>query len=231
MSTQHPAGFRLDALAAGDPDDEARVHVDACDACRAYVDGLRAEAEAAPTDRDAARAFVARLAPSPSPAAARSRPRIARVAWVAGPLLAAALLFLVVRRPATPDERGAPSAETPESRFKGGIQLAVVLDRGGDQRRITSEVAVRPGDRLRVEVGIDSARPLVVGMLGKDGTWVVLLAPTTLEAGTHFSERAARFDETPTEGWILAGHPDDVERARMTKSFDRVRAIPVVLEP
>jgi hypothetical protein len=149
---------------------------------------------------------------------------------VAGPLLAAALVFHVVRRPSSRDDPSpAPTTES-ANRFKGDIQLAVVLDRGGDQRRLTTEVAVRPGDRVRVEIGVDSARPLVVGMLGKDGTWVVLLAPATLEAGTHFSERAAKFDDTPTEGWIVAGHPDDVERARMTKSFDKVRAIPVVVE-
>lgn len=64
----------------------------------------------------------------------------------------------------------------------------------------------------------------MAGLLGKDGSWLVLLTPALLEAGTHFSERSARFDDAPTEGWILAGEPQTVEGARATHDFSQVAA-------
>lgn len=148
---------------------------------------------------------------------------------MAGPLLAAAAIFLVVRgRDATP---GGSMPTEPAVRFKGSMHIAVVRDRGGDQRRLLGEVRIQPGDRLRVEVSLDESRPVEVGFLGKDGTWLPLLAPALMEAGTHFSERAARFDDTPTEGWILAGYPEDVKHAKASHSFDDVSVVAIVTEP
>lgn len=230
MTTLHPNAIRLEAVAAGDADAEVDAHLETCAECKDYVTRLAAEARAATTDGDA---FVAKLAakveePEGAPQASSAGAKVYRFAWIAAPLAIAAALFLILRPAGTRPLDPVGSSGDPATRFKGGIQVAIVLDREGDQRRVVNEVRVRPGDRIRAEVAVDSAQPLLAGMLGNDGTWVVLLAPTTLEAGTHFSERAARFDEAPTEGHVLVGHPDAVERARKTRRFDDVRAIPVV---
>lgn len=243
--TEHPPTFRLDAHAAGDRDARVEAHLEGCDACTTYVEHVRKEAKAhgdAPGAEASARELVAtlrdRLDPPAAPAPPRPRASLARAAWAFGPILAAAALFLLLLRGGETDPlRGGPpppSSTTmrpePPTRFKGKVQIAVVRDRMGEQTRIATEVPVKPGDRLRVEVSVDDERPIEVGFLGKDGTWVLLLAPTLVEAGTHYSERSARFDETPTEGWILAGAPDLVQRARTSTSFADVSALPVVVE-
>lgn len=233
MTTLHPNAIRLEAVAAGDADAEVDAHLETCAECKDYVTSLAAEARAASTDGDT---FLAKLTardakteePGGAPQASTAGAKVYRLAWIAAPLAIAAVLFLILRPAGTRPIDPAGSSGDPATRFKGGIQVAIVLDREGDQRRVVNEVRVRPGDRIRAEVAVDSAQPLLAGMLGNDGTWVLLLAPTTLEAGTHFSERAARFDEAPTEGHVLVGHPDAVERARKTRRFDDVRAIPVV---
>jgi hypothetical protein len=223
--SEHPRPFRLDAHVAGDLDPSVAAHIETCEACAAYVAATTTgAAEFAANEGKKSAEFVLAL---------QDRPKarvfaLHRLVWIAAPVLAAAAVLLVVRGRENPL---VPVANEPAVRFKGGMQIAVVRDRSGDQSRILGEVHVRPGDRLRVEVAIDDAQPIEVGFLGKDGTWVPLLAPALIEAGTHFSERAARFDDTPTEGWILAGHPDAVNRAKTTRVFDDVRIMVVVVEP
>ena len=124
----------------------------------------------------------------------------------------------------------APEVPSATSRFKGGIGLAVVRERSGAQERVAGAVRVRPGDRLRIEVSLDQEQPIVAGILDADGTWAPLLVPTTLEAGTHFSDQAARFDASFTEGWVIAGPPDDVARARTTRDLHGVTVVPVQRE-
>jgi hypothetical protein len=233
--SEHPPAFRLDAHVAGDLDPSVTEHLAACDACTAYIAATTAAAARfAGTEGKKAADFVLALDDrARARARAEARPRwiakVPRAAWVAAPLLAAAALLFLVRMPTTPL---VPAVTEPAVRFKGKMQVAVVRDRNGDQSRIATEVRVRPGDRLRVEVSIDEARSIEVGFLGKDGTWVLLLAPAFIEAGTHFSERAARFDDMPTEGWIIAGIPDDVSRARSRREgFEDVSVIPVIAEP
>jgi hypothetical protein len=252
--SEHPPLFRLDAVAAGDDDERLAAHLEACESCAAYV--TRAAEMAARfragQGEDAER-FIASLetlsaaggAADASSSADRGGPletagaprrasvfvMMPRAAWIAAPLLAAAALLLIVRGTHEVPHAPEPSVSgEPSFRFKGKLQLAVVRDRQGDQSRVATEVTVRPGDRLRVEVGVNDTRPIEVGFLGEDGTWVLLLAPAVIEAGTHFSERAARFDDTPTAGWIVAGHPEDVARARVSRTFDAVSAIPVIVE-
>lgn len=228
-ASTHPAGFRLDGHVAGDVDAEVAAHLEACAECRGYVTALTSAARAsAPRDGDV-ETFIVRCttrgvnAPEAT-ATVLLRRRFVRVAWIATPLVAAAVLVLVLRLP------GPESSHVSETRFKGGVQLAIIRDRDGWQERTSGQVSVRPGDRLRVDLAIDSERPIVVGFLGNDGSWSVLLAPTLLEAGSHLSERAARFDESPTEGVILAGPPDLVEAARATRDFDGLVVLPVVRE-
>jgi hypothetical protein len=59
---------------------------------------------------------------------------------------------------------------------------------------------------------------------------VTLLAPVALEAGTHYSELAARFDESPTRATLLVGDPGDIGRARASRDFARVVAWRVTSE-
>lgn len=228
----HPAGFRLDGHAAGDHDADVAAHLATCTSCHAYVEEVSAAARAfAVTDAEHGEGFLAKLAARAGASRAAVVPlrrRVARAAWFAAPLVAAAALVLFLRRGDT--ESPSAPVDTVETRFKGSLQLSVIRDRDGSQQKVSGDVAVRPGDRLRVEVAIDAERPIVVGMLGNDGTWVVLLAPTLLEAGTHLSERAARFDDAPTEGVILAGPPDAVETARATRTFDGLTVLTVVQE-
>jgi hypothetical protein len=117
-----------------------------------------------------------------------------------------------------------------ESRFKGGLVVAVVRERGGRQERLAGPFQVRAGDRVRVEVSTDREGPLVAGLLTDEGEWVTLLAPIALEAGTHYSELAARFDESPTRATLLVGDPEEVGRARASRDFARVVAWRVTSE-
>jgi hypothetical protein len=192
----------------------------------AFVSKVRASADAAPAPPTTA---------SPRGRSARAA-SIARIGYVAGPLLAAALVLLVVRGRGQGDGAPAIPGTTPslqatvgatattattaaESRFKGGLVVAVVRERAGHQERLTGPFQVRAGDRVRVEVSIDREGPVAAGLLTDEGEWVALLAPAALEAGTHFSELAARFDESPTRATLVVGEPEAVQRARATRDF------------
>ena len=217
--TAHPANHKLEGHAAGDHDPEVVAHMAECAACRTYVERSMAAAQA-----DA----------SPFPfladRTARSTPRVVRIAFALAPLAAAALVVLLVRgRAVAPIAPPAP--EVGSTQFKGGLQLAVIRERGGDQARFATGVTVRAFDRLRVEVSVDREGPITVGVLGDDGSWVPLLAPTLLGAGTHFSERAADVDAHATAGHILAGDPEAVLRARTTRVLSGVAVLEILPEP
>ncbi len=249
---KHPAGPRLEELASGGHDAETEAHVAACEACRAYVTKLREEvaAFAANDDGDAfLRAVEARAAregteETSAPEGAHGsgaenaadnavdnvvRPLVwARLAWIAAPLVAAAMFLLLARPPVPPlEDRTAHDS----LHFKGGTEVAAIVEREGHQERVTGEVRVRPGDRLRVEVGLDVEAPTVAGILEKSGTWTPLLPATLLEAGTHYSDEAARVDASGVDGWILVGRPDAVEHARQTRDFASVAVLPIVPVP
>jgi hypothetical protein len=59
----------------------------------------------------------------------------------------------------------------------------------------------------------------------------VLETPVALSAGTHYSDLAARFDDTPTDAILLVGSPSDVEQARKSRNFDGVVAWRVTSSP
>jgi hypothetical protein len=242
----HPNARRLDGLAAGGADPQAEAHLAVCAPCARYVEGLRRGLPAvAGPDADA---FVAALAlradhdtpgaqapargaraegPAPRP---RFGPRARQIAFATGPLLAAAALLLLVLRPAPPGppHADAPPALTPDGgpvRFKGEVALAVIRERGGEQERLVHEASVRAGDRIRLEVSSSAEGPLAAGVLADDGAWLPLLEAASADVGTHFSERSARFDDEPTEGFVLAGRPDEVERARTSRRFEGVATL------
>ncbi len=233
--TEHPSAIRLEELAAGDGDGETRGHVQACAECRAYVEHLAAGAqEFAQMQGASAEQFVEAVR---ARHVMKSGVRWRTIAWIGGPLAAAAAVLLYLSVPSAPQHGITPSvvvsgmSAPSASRFKGRLQVAVVRDRAGVQDRSTGPVAVRAGDRLRVEVGVDVPAPIEAGVLGKDGTWVELLAPRVLGQGTHYSEQSVRFDESPTDGWVLVGSPDAVEKARISRDFSAVIVVPVTVEP
>lgn len=233
--SDHPLSHRLEALAAGDPDAEAEAHVAACPECQDYLTALRDELEAwhksPERDRELARWNEA------APEKRRARSTVRVLSWAsaaAAPLVLAAAVMLFVRHPGRRSVQ-APSAcatcnqepSTFGTRFKGPPQVAVIVEHAGQQHRYTRSVVVSAGDRLRVEVSVARSTPIAAGVLTTDHQYVPLLLPEELDAGTHFSGKAARFDSQPTEGWVIVGSPDAVRAAQKTGELAGVTALPL----
>lgn len=232
----HPSSIDLEAFAVGEPlPSAAASHVEECADCTAFVEELRALTSTGPTQREAA-AAVARAAP-PEP-----KRRLWLVATsVVTPLAAAAAILLLARRPLPPDRvipaepamattSHAEPASEPDTRFKGGLQVAVVRERGGEQARFSGAVKVRPGDRIRVEVALDREQAILGAVLADDGSYLELMPDAVRGAGTHFSEKSAKIDASPTRGTILIGSPEAVARARATRRMDDVATVRVEWE-
>lgn len=228
---EHPPSYRLDAMALPGTHahrEEDLSHVAACEACTLYVNNLRAAMLADANAAVSEDAFMAKLAAAekkdqrPIP-----RPTVVRLVPYATALLAAAAVFLYIRATPSPRPDVAEPIATDQVRFKGGMQLAVVRERDGVQERFTDVALIRTGDRLRAEVATDHEGPLEIGILQNDGAYLPLLAPTALPLGAHFSDRAAKVDDHPAPGWLLAGHPDAVKHARETRDLTKVHVIPI----
>jgi hypothetical protein len=168
------------------------------------------------------------------------------------PLAAAAAILLLARSTPQPRKPSAPfstststapappdtiqiapfprASHEPDTTFKGGMQIAVVRDRGGEQARFASGVRVRPGDRLRVEVALDREQAIVGAVLADDGSYLELMPLAVRGPGTHFSEKSAKIDASPTFGTIVIGTPEAVARARATRQLDGVATLRVESE-
>ena len=249
----HPSSIDLEAFACGETTASVSGHLDDCAACAAFVERLRGALSAGPS-RAKAEETVARAArrePGPHPACAESVARTsARRAWwgrtasvIAVPLAVAAALLLFLKSPGSPGLLPGPSsapqptsepttAQTtaPDTTFKGGIQVAVIRERAGEQVRFTGTVRVRPGDRLRVEVALDREQAILAAVLGDDASWLELMSEGVRQPGTHFSEKAARVDASPLRGTILVGSPDVVAQARQRLDATKVATIRVEWE-
>lgn len=244
--TIHPPSYRLDAMLFGAPDAETSHHVAECAECTEYLAKLEREMRANTTGDEAERArdadaFMQKLAAratTESPEGdvkvvrLQPRPRVRRALPYASVVVAlAAAIFLYVRGTPRVAPNASEESESPTAvRFKGGMQLAVVRDRNGVQERFTDVTLIQPGDRLRAEIATDHEGPLEIGILQTDGAYLPLLTPTALPLGTHFSDRAAKVDEHASPGWVIAGHPDEVKRARESKDLSRVRVIPIQVQ-
>lgn len=224
----HPTSLDLEAFACGDDVDAVEEHLAGCDACRAYVERVRGLT--APSASEA-REIVARAA------RASRRPNVVlAAATTAVPLLLAAAIFMLLSRP-EPAPTSAPPPATvalndpePETAFKGSPQIAVIRERGGEQKRFTSTVTVRPGDRLRIEVALDRSETILGAVLGDDGSYLEIMPTETRARGMHLSERSARVDTDETRGTIVVGSPEAVARARNTRVMKDVAVIRVEWE-
>lgn len=231
--TTHPNSIDLEAFACGENIAVVAAHVEVCTACMGFVNGLRGALSTGPSKEDAT-AAVARAA---SRATVHTPRRWWAASTIAVPLAAAAVLLLVLRTPSTRDALVpvaiTPTATTgigagdPDTVFKGGRQVAVIRERAGQQTRLTQNVAVRPGDRIRVEVALDREQAILAAVLGDDGSWLELMPAGVRQPGTHFSERSARVDASPMRGTIFVGTPEAVRRARATKRVEDVSTIRV----
>lgn len=230
----HPNSLDLEAFACGDAIATVSAHVDACDACRTFVDRLR-DLPALKIDLPRAQARGRELVTS-----IFQRKNLAAIGL---PLAAAAILVIVFREPrpevsavpnaATATAAAAPTADRilmatsePTTSFKGVRQVAVIRERDGEQKRFTGRVPVKEGDRLRVEVAIDREQTIVAGVLGEDGSYLELMPPAVRPTGTHYSEKSARVSAPPSNGTILVGTEEQVARAKKhlpTADLDEVR--------
>jgi hypothetical protein len=224
----HPAAPKLDAVAAGDDPGPIATHLAECEACGRYVATLREQAVGFRANVNAA-AFAEniRVLSRAAPKGARGP----RVVWAVAPVLAAAAALVLWLQSPSHAPRLVPSSAGEAEHFKGGISVAAVRERGGRQDRLVGPFEVEPSDRVRVEIAVDHEGPVTAGLLSADGSWATLLAPVSLGPGTHYSELAARFDDSPTDAVLLVGTPADVERARTTRNFEGVIAWRVRSEP
>lgn len=246
---RHPNSLDLEAFACGEPVASVDGHLRECADCASFVERLRGAMSAGPSlaraalavaqaeraDGESVRASRDRSAP----AALDTRPRrLAMAGPVAASLAAALFLVLFVRTPSTtvpsslvlPPSRPSTTVAadpSPETTFKGDIQIAVIREREGEQARFTGKVDVKPGDRLRVEVALDRQQAIVAAVLGDDGSWLELMSEGGLPPGTHFSDRTARVDSSPLHGTIVVGSPEAMAHARSSGRLDEVTTIRV----
>jgi len=228
LPNHHPTGARLDAVITGDADPHAAAHVASCAECAAYVERLRQGAESfAAAPRPSPEAFVQAVVRRRAAEGARR----ARSRWIGATTsvlaLAACVVILVRARPITAPPNDVPVVAPGPGpiRFKGGSQVAVIVERRGGQSREMGALSVAPGDRIRVEIALDHDDDVEAGVLADDGTWVALQPATHFGAGTHFSAGAVAFDQHVNEGWVVVGPPDAVARARATRDLSSVHAI------
>lgn len=229
----HPNAIELEAFACGEASKATEAHVDACEACHAFVERARGVA------RDGAQV----VPPAIMEAKRKERARtLFSAARVLAPIAAAAAVVLWLRTPegvehthtmtnpatstAAPDppttahspEDTVPTGPS-EMTFKGGVQLSVVRRRGESQTRMAGEARIRPGDQLRLEVSIDRESEFGAIIIGDDGSSMELMPTKKRGVGTHLSERSARIDADPLSGTIVVGPKDALERARAKGDF------------
>jgi hypothetical protein len=247
----HPTMDRLESYAAGDHDAWAQAHIATCEACGKIVGELRDELAQFRARNDASAfldAVIARASaeelparetpsalPASSPAAKRDRrpARWTALRWAPPVLMAAVVLFMLRTRLGTEPVTTGEATQMPSSteiRFKGAPPVAAVLERGPVQSRLTGEVHVRAGDRLRVEATVEAAGPLMMVLLSDEGKEILLQPPEFAEVGVMFSREAVRFDAEVYRGHVLVGDPDHVRAAVQTRRFDKIGVLRIISE-
>lgn len=227
---EHPSSIALEAFACGERSEAVRTHLETCGDCRSFVERVAQQSASFADDArgidDVLQRATASVAENVVPIARKKvDKRLALLPIVA--VAAGVLLWLRVGSGPAPVTLADNSTVTnagdsvpgePETSFKGGLLVAVVRERDGDQRRFVSKVGIRGGDRLRIEVALDRSATILAGVLGEDGAFLDLMPEGVRAAGTHFSEQAAHFDSEPTRGWILVGPADAIARSKAARA-------------
>lgn len=217
----HPPSFLLDAFHVGETSREVTDHLPGCDRCRAYLAELDDAKDAFLVRRDPA-AFVRELraqADTRTSSWWRWRPRLAVPAVV----IAGTVAVVLVMRPAA-ERASSTVAADDDLRAKGPVGASVIRDRAGVQSRHAGTLAVRPGDRLRVELTVPSHRRLAAGVLASDGAWLPLLAPVDAAIGVTVLPSFA-IDSAPTAGRLIYGAPESIARVRRGESAPDVGVV------
>ena len=221
----HPNAIALEAFACGEPSAAVEAHLSSCASCNDFVE--RARQLTAP-----------KAASNVVPIFSKARKREQRAAWGGGSVVllavAAAVALYVKTTPGTGAiaQNAVPTSTAstvttgsalavlePDTTFKGGPLVAVIRERDGKQERFTETVKIRPKDRLRIEVALDRSQAILGAVIGEDGSYLEVLSSSVRGAGTHFSEKSIRIDESPLSGTIVVGAPDTISRARATRTF------------
>lgn len=226
------APHRLEAWSVGEPDPEVAELVERDDEARRYVDGLGEEREQ----------FLGRDDPDDFVRAIRRRaeaeaPRQGSRWWLwapAGLAAVAALVIVVWAGPGGAPEPGSVGPGDPPGetiRLKGKVELALVLLRAEEQSRLTGEVSVQAGDRLRFELTVPEEGPLSVAIL-EDGEVSPLVEAKRFTVGKHFLEQALKVDGAePLDAKVVAGPPEAVKRAAETGMLEGVSVLHLRLDP
>ncbi len=251
----HPPAHRLDAIAAGESDEVDAEHIAHCEPCTLYVEQLRQEIarESAKFPSDALFAALASktLAEKAEKSAQQERtattaPAIAfptasereergakskkfdqRIrglakSWNYAAMLAAAGILLFV---GISTQTGLSKGDHITS--KGSAGLAVVVDHGAAQERVTSDVAVSAGDKFVLELSVPERGRYEAGILAEDGSWTTLFGPKDCEPGSFLTPTAARVDKDGIRGRIVFGKEEDIVKVKLTKSTAGVTALRV----
>jgi hypothetical protein len=213
-----PPAATLEALSAGEDVPAAdRAHADACPACAAQLDALRAAADAfvraRPADRFL-RQLAAREAAAARPAGLR---RLFPALAVAVPLAAAIALL--------PRLVDAPNGVA----LKGdGFRVAVARAAGGAPELAAADAVVRPGDALRFSYEADRDGHLLVLDLDGRGDASVLhpfgaAASAPLAAGDRgFLPGSVVLDDAPgPEVLVAVFSPRPVDAAPLLEALRR----------
>ena len=248
MPTSHPTPLQLEMWHAGECAAALAPHLDACERCQRVLAGLE----------DERRSLIARLPPAEflqivqrRMAQPASPPRLG-AGWKGSPgvHLAAAgcvmLIALIVAKPwKTPSIEPQVAAmnefspgSVKEARAtaaddlvaKGFGELALIVQRQGQQRLMTGAVTLLPGDQVRVRFRADRRARWRAGILLDTGQWVPLFEGE-FGVGTHTPEATLEVDEQPASGHLVLGAPDRVAAFCQNGDANGVRLIEIRSPP
>lgn len=228
--SDHPTPFALEAYRVDPSDPALTAHLDTCEECRGYLDDLGQHQRGFLADEGVDQ-FLSR----PGIAAELSRPlepdkpgKRAFLWWFLLP--AAGMIAAMTAVVLLPGPDVLPPGTTSEDviRMKG-TPAAVVRLRQGKQTRVSGDVAIRPGDQLRVEVTLQKPRVLAVALIADNGEVMWLLREGSFEAGVHYPhDDAVTVTDPDTRGRLLIGRPGAVQQAVRTREYGGVRVIRLV---
>lgn len=219
MSEKHPTRPQIELAFLGESTVCIRQHIERCKPCQLALEELKS-AQAARNKRVAPEKAI-------QLAMAEQQARHHRWAkyqstWTVGCALSCAAAVAVLiqvehtspapvesREMLTASEFLGPDVLT----AKGSQPLSVVRHRGQEQKILTGNVPVLPGDKLRLRFEIRTAQHIVAGLITDQGNWIPLFEDF-FSHGIHVPKTTLDIDSKPGAGVIVIGGPRDVELLR-----------------